>query len=110
MAKYAMLVYQNEGVYSYIPLSNKDITLDEAVDKALNVIDKDNIMGISGDSEADFSIVEVGTETEYNTDDFDDYFKKKASERTAQNLKVIDELDKLHYERLKKKFKDKNDV
>lgn len=102
MTKYALALYEMDGVYSYIPLAQDDKTLDEAIQIALKTI-------YSGDlnrdyDDLDFDIVEINTIHQFNTTDYQEYFDKQEAASKKRQKAQQDRLDKEQFERLKKKF------
>ena len=101
MNSYAVLFYQDEGIYSYMSLGN-NMTLEEAKDAALEYIASGHTYCDDGDLR--FIIVETGLQTECTTADHQSFFKKKTEEARKRRKAEQDRADKVRYEELKNKF------
>ncbi len=105
MTKYAVLFYNMDGVYHYIPLIREGGTYEQAVEAALEYISDGEVAHDDGDLR--FQIVEIAKEHNLNTADHQNYFEKKVAEARKRQQEQYERNEKEQFERLKKKFGNK---
>lgn len=99
---FAMLFYADEDIYYFNELSAK--TQKDAVDEALKYIDSGHFA--HHDGAFHFEIIELYSRQSYNTQDYQEFFDKRAEEERKKHAAQTERQEREMWDRLKKKFGD----